>query len=88
MKFSSKTSPKMKRRMQPMQIAAKFFFSLLSLLCFSLMFHAMYIEFHHFISMSMLSFIEDNKRNEHGGSFLENLKFFKIFAFLHLVLYA
>ena len=39
-------------------------------------------------SMSMLSFIEDNKRNEHGGSFLENLKFFKIFAFLHLVFYA
>ena len=39
-------------------------------------------------SMSMLSFIEDNKRNEHGGSFLENLEFFKIFAFLHLVFYA
>ena len=40
-------------------------------------------------SMSMLSFIEDNKRNEHGGgSFLENLEFFKIFAFRHLVFYA
>ena len=40
-------------------------------------------------SMSMLNFIEDNKTNEYGGgSFLENLKFLKIFAFLHLVFYA
>ena len=41
-------------------------------------------------SMSMLSFIEDNKRNEHGGggSFLDNLEIFKIVAFLHLVFYA
>ena len=40
-------------------------------------------------SMSMLSFIEDNKKNEHGGgSFLENLEFFKIFVFLYLVFYA
>ena len=28
-KFSSKATPKMKKRMQPMQIPAKFFFSLL-----------------------------------------------------------
>ena len=36
---------------------------------------------HHF-SMSMLIFIEDSKRNEHGGggSFLKNVKFLK---FLH-----
>ena len=35
----------------------------------------------HIFSMSMLIFIEDNKRNECGGSFLENLK--KIIKFLH-----
>ena len=48
----------------------------------------MHNDFHHF-SMSMLIFIEDNKRNEYGGEFLEKLKFFSIFfAFLHLVFYA
>ena len=35
---------------------------------------------YHLFSMSMLIFIVDNKRNEYGGSFLENLKFLK---FLH-----
>ena len=31
-------------------------------------------------SMSMLDFIEDNKRNEHGGDFSRKLKIFKIFC--------
>ena len=83
-KFSPKKTPQMKRRMQPMQILAKFFFYPLCLFSFLLVLHVMYNDFHHF-SMSMLIFIENNKRNEHGGSFLE--KNFKIFAFLHLVFY-
>ena len=42
--------------------------------------HVMHHDFHLFL-MSILIFIEDNKRNEcGGGSFLENLKFLK---FLH-----
>ena len=43
------------------------------------MLHVMYIDSHHFFSMSMLSFIEDNKRNEHGGEFSRKLKIFQIF---------
>ena len=34
-------------------------------------------------SMSMLIFIEDNKRNKCGGEFSIKLKIFKILAFLH-----
>ena len=77
----------MKRRMQPMQIPAKFFFNPLCLFSSLLVLHTIHNDCHHF-SMSMLIFIEDNKRNEHGGSFLENLKFLNFFAFLHLVFYA
>ena len=31
-------------------------------------------------SMSMLSFIEDNKRNEHGGEFSRKLRIFQNFC--------
>ena len=55
---------------------------LLLLMCMS--FILIFITF----SMSMLSFIEDNKRDEHGGEFSRKLKFIKNFAFLHLVFYA
>ena len=56
----------MKRRMQLMQIPAKFFFYPLCLFSFLLLLHAMHNYCHHF-SMSMLIFIEDSKRNEHVG---------------------
>ena len=66
---------------QPLENPRGFLFLLLML-------HAMYIDVI-ISSMSMLSFIEDNKRNEHGGEFSRKLQiFFKIFAFLHLVFYA
>ena len=63
-----------------MQIPAKFFFYPLCLFSFLLVLHAMHNDFHHF-SMSMLIFIEDSKRNEHGGEFS------KIFTFFHLIFY-
>ena len=77
----------MKRRMQPMQIPAKFFFYPLCLFSFLVVLHAMHNDFHLF-SMIMLIFIEDNKRNEYGAEFSIKLKIFKIFPFLHLVFYA
>ena len=73
--------------MQPMQIPTKFFFYPLCVFSFLLVLHAMHNDFHHF-SMSMLIFIVDNKRNEHGGEFSRKLKILKKFAFLHLVFYA
>ena len=65
-KFSTKRTPQMKRRMQPMQIPAKFFFYPFCLFSFILVLHAMHNDCHLF-STSMLIFIEDNKRNEYGG---------------------
>ena len=58
----------MKRRMQLMQIPAKFFFSPLCLFSFLLVFHDMNNDCHYFC-MSMMIFIEDKKGMSMGGVF-------------------
>ena len=59
---------------------AKYFISFLVtpfIISYLFILHAMHYN-HHFFPMSMLVFIEDNKRSEFGGSFLENLKKFQL----------
>ena len=48
-------------------------------LLFLLMLHAMYIDCHH-VFHEHVDFIEDNKRNEHGGEFSRKLKNFQNFC--------
>ena len=78
-KCSFEATPKMKKRIQPMQIPAKFFLFPLMIVFLLLMCMPCMLIFITF-SMSMLSFIEDNKRNEHGGEFSRKLRIFQNFC--------
>ena len=70
-------------KMQSMQIPAKFFFYTLRLFSFLLVLHAIHNDCH-FFSISMLIFLRTIKGMSMGGSFLENLKFFKMVESMEL----